>query len=280
MKQVVLSAILIFSLAINFAFADTTDSKNVLTEETVKSMPQVVYNFGATAAWLTRIIKQEKFGRSNFVFKDFFPGAYFSAELHKLPVVPFIIPEVRVAAYYPLISKFNEMKQANRPLDIGLDFFAGVRFELVKGFFKLNAGPGLHFFYMSSARWHYFNLGGAIAAGIEFAFSPKWSIVVDVLASIDSGNLGGNKNMELFDMTYQYQTSIGARYSKKVLNESPIFTPKEKAPKEKRKNEKADTKESIVKNETADDSKPNNENNETASDSKPNGENHRNLLDR
>lgn len=260
MKHVVLVAILILIFAINSIYADTTDANDVLKDDAVKYKPQIVYNFGASAAWLTRIIKQEKYNRSNFVFKDFLPGAFFSTELHKLPKVPFIIPEVRVAVYYPLISKFNEMKQANRPLDIGLDFFAGARFEFSKSFFKFNAGPGLHFFYMSSARWHYINLGGALAAGVEFAFSPKWSIVIDGLVSIDSGNMGGNKEMERFDITYQYQTSIGARYSKKALNESPIFTPKEKPPKEKRNKKNKENNENEEKTNSADDNTPSEEN--------------------
>ena len=83
----------------------------------------------------------------------------------------------------------------------------------------------MHMLFLSSDRWNYFNMGGAAVAGIGIAINPGWTFMVNNIFSLDSGNLGGNRYMELFDMTYQYQLSVGVRYSKKLLNNSAIFMP-------------------------------------------------------
>ena len=166
---------------------------------------------GVTAAWLTRIINQT--GRSNFVFRDFLPGLYFGTELHNLK---YITPAVRLAAYYPLTSTFNLMPQKPKtPLHFGVDFLAGLRFEWeINRFFRINGGPGLHLFFLNSDRWNYFNLGGAVFAGIEFLLNSRWSLLVHGFASLDNGNLGTNRRMEPFDIAYQYQVDFGFRYTK------------------------------------------------------------------
>lgn len=184
----------------------------------------VTFNYGPTAAWLTRIIKQT--GRSNFVLKDFLPGLYFNTELHNLW---FFNPEVRVAVYYPLIATFNDVIQKqNTPLHIAMDFIAGARFKTEWNFLTFSGGPGLHVFFMTSDRWNYLNLGLAAAVGIEVAMSPGWTLLIDGFASIDNGNLGTNRDMEQFDVAYQYQTAVGVRYSKKKRNDTALFMPKEK----------------------------------------------------
>ena len=178
------------------------------------------FSWGATTTWLTRIIKQT--GRSNFVFHDFMPGLYFGTELRN---VKYIIPEIRAAVYYPLLCTFNEVPQkSTTPLHLAVDAFAGIRFETGWQFLHLSIGPGLHFLFLNADRWNYFNLGIAAAGGIEVSFNPEWSLLIDGMASFDNGNLGKNRTIEPFDYTWQYQTSIGARYSKNRRNEQAIFS--------------------------------------------------------
>ena len=218
-----LTAIFLFAVNSISAQSDLILSENpdsLLSEQDDKLF--LTFNYGAAASWLTRITKQTE--RSNFVLKDFLPGLYFSANLQNIKL---ITPEVRLTAYYPLISIFNQMPQkSNTPLHFAADLFAGVRLGTGWGSFMLNGGLGLHMFFMTSDRWNYLNLGAAGAAGFGLAISSRWTLLIDFFASVDSGNLGGNRQMEPFDLCYQYQTSIGVRYSKKKLNSSALFMPK------------------------------------------------------
>ncbi|MCL2211477.1 MAG: hypothetical protein FWB95_06115 [Treponema sp.] len=184
----------------------------------------VTFSYGATFSWLTRIIDQTSRNRSNFVLKDFFPGVYFTTELQNPKR---ITPEIRLAAYYPLVSTFNDMPQKPKlPLHYAVDFFAGARFGFKWSFFSLAPGLGLHFLFLNSERWNYINLGVGAVIGVEFAISPKLSLLLNGMASFDNGNLGGNRLMEPFNITYQYQANIGVRYSKKKRNTSVLFIPK------------------------------------------------------
>jgi len=222
-KYVVLIVTAVFILAASPVFAQSGESAIETTgDASDRKKLFVTFNYGPTASWLTRIINQT--GRSNFVLKDFMPGLYFTTELQNLPL---ITPEVRLAVYYPLVSTFNRMEQVmSSPLRMALDLFSGVRFELQWLFFRFSGGPGLHVLYLSSERWHYVNLGFALTAGIEMALNPGWSLMIDGFASIDNGNLGSNQQMEPFNIVYQYQTSIGVRYSKKKRNETVLIKPK------------------------------------------------------
>jgi hypothetical protein len=189
-------------------------------------------SYGAVASWLTRIIDQT--GRSNFVFRDFMPGLYFGTELRN---VKYITPIARLTVYYPLISSFNHVPQKpNSPLHFGIDFFTGFRFGFnINDVIRLHAGPALHMFFLNAERWNYFNLGAAAVAGAELPLSPRWTFLIDGIASFDSGNLGANRKMEPFDRTFQYQAGIGCRYSKKMQNRKHLF------PKWNRKKDKNDS---------------------------------------
>ena len=177
--------------------------------------PFAVFEEGLTASWLTRIIRQN--GRSNFVFRDFLPGLYFRTDIHNLH---YVTPMIRLAAYYPLISTFNHFPQkSNTPLHFGTDLTAGLHFRpLDLRYLRLNMGPALHMFFMSSDRWNYLNIGGAVFAGLELPVSRNWTIIANGFVSLDNGNAGGNRSMEPFDIVYQYQVDLGVRYSKKMLN--------------------------------------------------------------
>jgi hypothetical protein len=203
--------------------ASTATAPAEAEEVQAADRPFVVFNEGLTAAWLTRIIKQT--GRSNFVFKDFMPGLYFGMELANIKV---ITPTLRLAAYYPLTATFNRIpQQPKSPLHGAADFFAGPGFELnMLKYVRFNFVPGLHLFYQHSDRWHYFHIGAAGLGGFELPLSRGWTILVNGMASLDNGNLGGNKDIEPFDIVYQYQVDLGVRYSKKAPNDYPYIKPK------------------------------------------------------
>ena len=223
MKIVSLIITAVFILTVFPVFAETIDESNkeavVITN---LNKPFITLNYGATASWLTRIIEQT--GRSNFVLKDFLPGLFLNAEMQN---ISYFSPAIRAAAYYPLISSFNNMPQLPKtPLHFAVDLFAGMRFKKDWKFLTLSGGPGLHMLFMTADRWNYLNLGFAAAVGFELAITSKWSLLIDGFASIDNGNLGANKQMEPFDVTYQYQTAIGVRYSKKKRNNLALIMPK------------------------------------------------------
>ena len=64
------------------AFASDTEQEIPLDPNTgfpvILNKPFIVFNEGITGSWITRIVRQTD--RSNFVFKDFMAGAYFSLE--------------------------------------------------------------------------------------------------------------------------------------------------------------------------------------------------------
>jgi len=186
----------------------------------------LLFSEGLTCSWLTRIIKQT--GRSNFVFEDFLPGLYFRMDLH---TTMNITPMLRIAALYPLISTFNQFPQKPKtPLHYGADMNLGLNFKLLEfAYFRLNAGPAAHLFFLNSDRWNYLNLGAAAFIGMELPVSQGWTLICNGFASLDYGNLGDNRNMEPFDIAYQYQVDIGARYSKKLKNRMSLFPGKKTA---------------------------------------------------
>jgi hypothetical protein len=196
--------------------AEDMDSANVPSDDKFF----LTYNWGAAASWLTRIINQTE--RSNFVFKDFLAGLYFEADLHN---IKYGTPLIRLTAYYPITSTFNEMPQKpNTPLHFGADMLAGLKFGLLDTqYIRADAGLALHLFFLNADRWNYFNLGGAAVAGIELPLTKRWTLLIGGGASVDNGNLGGNREMEPFDIVYQYQVNLGARYSKKKQNTSSVF---------------------------------------------------------
>ena len=226
MKKI--ASIVIVFIIISPVFAETVENTDtsVSSVNIIGSAPYLTFSYGASASWLTRIIEQT--GRSNFVLRDFLPGLYFTAEIQN---IKYITPEIRLTAFYPLYSSFNHVPQLpNNPLQFGADLFAGARIGTGWSIFRLNTGLGLHMLFMTSERWNYFNLGVAAVAGIELAFSYGWSLLINGFVSADNGNLGMNKHMEPFDITYQYQASIGVRYSKIKRNDSALFIPKESPP--------------------------------------------------
>jgi len=110
------------------------------------------------------------------------------------------------------------------PLHFGVDMNLGLDFDLFDfKYVRLNAGPAIHLLFLNSDRWNYFELGMAAFLGMELPIAKRWTLICNGFASIDNGNLGDNRNMEPFDIAYQYQIDIGVRYSKKLENRTSLF---------------------------------------------------------
>lgn len=210
-------AALLLAVAPAAFFAEGADEK--LNPQTgfpaIRDKPFVVFNEGAATAWVTRIQKQT--GRSNFVFKDFMAGAYFAMETMNMRPLDSI---VRLAVYYPLSHKFNDVPQAKKNmLNFAFDLLAApfLRLDMWE-YVRFKLGAGAHFLYQMGDRWNYMNLGIGGFAAAELPLSRRWTVVLNGYASLDYGNLGTNRDMEPYDHVWQYQLDIGARYSRKAEN--------------------------------------------------------------
>jgi hypothetical protein len=210
-----------------------TDDQPVLTQPSSRSVqPQqefqayrtgffLLFDQGATAAWNTRIIKQT--GRSNFVFEDFLAGLYVTTRTKNfsslLPAIPFEVL-ARVAAYYPLSHTFNDYPQPPiNMLNFGVDVFLAPVVQINFGdyaYLDLAAGP--HFLYQKADRWHYVHLGIGGMLGVQMPLARRWTLLLNGMTSLDNANLGSNKKMEVYDLAWQYQASLGFRYSKRAPN--------------------------------------------------------------
>ncbi len=181
----------------------------------IEEKPFIVFNEGAATTWVTRIQKQS--GRSNFVFKDFFVGAYFAAETKNMKPVDSL---VRLAVYYPLSYKFNEVPQAKKNMiTFAFDLFAApfIRLDMWE-YVHFKIGAGLHFLYQMADRWNYANLGIGAFAAAELPVAKSWTAILNGYASLDYGNFGTNRHMEPYDIVWQYQLDVGVRYSRKAQN--------------------------------------------------------------
>ncbi|HBD68976.1 MAG TPA: hypothetical protein DC014_06845, partial [Treponema sp.] len=72
--------------------------------------------------------------------------------------------------------------------------------------------------YQLSDNWHYMSLGAGVMLGTELPLSRRWTILINAFGSFDYANLGTNAQMFPFDLSWQYQVSLGVRYSKKKPN--------------------------------------------------------------
>lgn len=185
------------------------------TDSSGGKKPFVVFNEGATTAWLTRI--QTQTGRSNFVFSDFLVGAYFAVETKDMEPVDGMI---RLAVYYPLSYKFNGVPQAPKNmLNFAFDLLAApfIRLDMWE-YVRFKLGAGAHFMYQMGDRWNYINLGLGGFASAELPVAKRWTVLLNGYASWDYGNLGSNRDMEPYNYVWQYQLDLGVRYSKRASN--------------------------------------------------------------
>ena len=199
-------------------YINSTEDLNPITGfPTIKDKPFVVFDYGVTTSWVNRVIFQEAYERSNFNFQDNLLGAYISMQTKNMQPLNSMI---RVAGYYPLSFTFNNVPQVSKAVLRGAaDLFAGILFELdMWNYLRITLSPGLHAYYQYSDRFHYVHLGAAGLANIELPIAKYWTIKIDGIASLDYPNLGSNKNIEIYDICWQYQIDLGFRYSKKSQN--------------------------------------------------------------
>lgn len=176
----------------------------------------VMFNYGAALTWVNRVKKQS--GRSNFVFEDFLVGAYFAAETRNFPKLKWLNLMGRLAFYYPLSYKFNKHPQLiSQPLAFALDVsvFPLFRINIKEVVFINVAAPGFHYLFQKSDRFLYSDMGVVGMLGVELPIAKRWGFLLSGFASYDFGNLGTNSRMEPYDHVWQYQLSIGMRYTKR-----------------------------------------------------------------
>ena len=160
---------------------------------------------------------QRQNDRSNFVWQNYFVGACLTLQAEN---IKYINPMFRIAAYYPFYNTFNGMQQfPKQTILYAFDVFTGPAFKTnIKEYIRFTLTPGIHYMYQLSDEYHLNYLGGGISAGIELPVARHWSILNNGTITLDYANSGTNKDIQNFDISYQYQASIGVRYSKKGYN--------------------------------------------------------------
>lgn len=212
----------------------------------ITEKPFVVFDYGLSAAWVTRIQKQT--GRSNFVFEHMLAGLYVTMETVNIKPCDSIL---RLAAYYPLAYTFNDVPQiAKQPILYAADLAFMPLFRAdMWNYVKINFAPGLHVFYQLTDDWHYIQAGVIGMAGVELPIAKRWTILANGLASFDYANLGSNRDMFPLDWAWTYQVSLGVRYSKKKENKYSYIGSKKKIKAEKQEVKKEDAEVSAEQTE-------------------------------
>ncbi|HBB43641.1 MAG TPA: hypothetical protein DEO40_02135 [Treponema sp.] len=192
----------------------------------IKEKPFVMFDWGATMSWNTRLKFQT--GRTNFVFEDNMVGLYFTMETMHIRPLDSIL---RIAAYYPLRSTFNKVEQKSKQtLVYAFDVIFAPLFRLdMWHYIGINIAPGIHFMYQLTDDWHYFQLGGSVLAGIELPVWERWTFLINGIAALDYPNFGTNAQMAPIDLAWSYQLSVGVRYSKKGANKYSYIKSRRKA---------------------------------------------------
>ena len=181
----------------------------------IKQRPFIMFNEGAAYTIITRLEKQEK--RSNFVRQNHLVGLFFSAQTENMKPVNSMI---RVAAYYPFFNTFNGMQQyPKQTILYAFDLLAAPMFQAdMWKYVRLNFAGGLHYMYQLTDEYHMNYLGGGLLAGVELPLARRWTVLTDGTATLDYPNLGTNRLVQPFDFAWQYNVSVGVRYSKKGEN--------------------------------------------------------------
>lgn len=191
---------------------ETTEESSTFPK--IKDKPFVIFNQGFTYSQISRIIYQDKYSRSNFVWQNHLIGL--SLEMQTVNIKP-VDSILRLGLYYPIYYTFNGMEQpAKQPILYAVDLFWGPFFQTdMWKYIFINFALGPHFHYQLSDEYHHVELGGAILLGIELPLARRWTIIMNGLASLDYGNLGSNKIIQPYNLVYNYQIELGFRYSRK-----------------------------------------------------------------
>ncbi len=197
----------------------------------------LLHNWGISWASITRIQKQT--GRSNFVWNDKLIGAYYEMTTNNFLVMGRKVNVdlfARNAFYYPYAYTFNKVKQiTTQTLLYNFDLFTGVKFSMnFWDWVTVSAKPGLHVLYQLHDKWHYVHLGAGLGLEAEMPISSRWSFNIGGIFTWDNANLGSNKRMRPFDLSWEYQAQLGFRYSKKKLNPKSFVKYTPRPPKKKK----------------------------------------------
>lgn len=167
---------------------------------------------------------QKQNDRSNFAWQNYFVGACLTLQAEN---IKYINPMFRIAAYYPFYNTFNGMQQfPKQTILYAFDVFTGPAFKTnIKEYIRFTLTPGIHYMYQLSDEYHLNYIGGGISAGIELPVARHWSILNNGTITLDYANSGTNKDIQNFDISYQYQASDTA---KKAITEGLIFIKSEK----------------------------------------------------
>lgn len=167
---------------------------------------------------------QKQNDRSNFVWQNYFVGACLTLQAEN---IKYINPMFRIAAYYPFYNTFNGMQQfPKQTILYAFDVFTGPAFKTnIKEYIRFTLTPGIHYMYQLSDEYHLNYPGGGISEGIELPVARHWSILNNGTITLDYANSGTNKDIQNFDISYQYQASDTA---KKAITEGLIFIKSEK----------------------------------------------------
>ena len=238
MKKTLLLLCLILLPAFTLLAQDTKETEE-LDEVTgfpvIKEKPFLMFDWGAAVDFNTRLKFQTN--RSNFVMQDTMVGLYFTMETVNIKPMDSI---TRVAAYYPLASTFNKVPQISAQVLLyafDLIFAPLIRLDMWN-YVGINIAPGIHFMYQLTDDYHYMQLGGAVLAGIELPVFERWTFLINGVFALDYPNLGTNSDIFPVSLAWDYQVSIGARYSKKGANKYSYVKSRKQA-KEKKKEEES-----------------------------------------
>lgn len=183
----------------------------------IKKKPFIIFNEGVTISQVTRLIKQDNYNRSNFVWQNYLVGLYCEAQTENIKPVDSLL---RIAVYYPFKHTFNGMDQkATQPILYAFDAYYGPFFQTdMWKYIYINFSFGPHFLYELSDEYHHIQLGGAVLLGLELPILKRWTVINNGIFAVDYGNIGSNRAIAPYDFVWQYQLELGWRYSKRKQN--------------------------------------------------------------
>lgn len=182
-----------------------------------------VFDEGVSYAQVTRVEHQTN--RSNFVRENMMIGAFFNFQTVNLSKLDFI---EQVSVYYPFYNAFNGMRQFPKNMfNYAIDNFTGITADYKKlKYINFDFSLGMHYMFQMTDEWPMSYLGIGLQTGMNFPISRYWTILNTYLISFDNANIGPNKLMQPFEISYQYHINLGVRYSRRAPNTYCYIKPK------------------------------------------------------
>ena len=212
--------------------SEPAENSEEISFPTITEKPFLIFNIAPAYSMITRIVYEDKYSRSNFVWQDHLIGLAIETRSVNMKPVDSLL---RIGIYYPIYYTFNGMEQAAKQTILyAFDLFWGPFFQTdMWEYVYINFSFGPHFLYQLSDEYHHVELGGAVLLGLEIPVAKRWTVVTNGLISLDYGNLGSNADIQPYNLVYNYQIEFGFRYSRKKPNKYP-YTARYRAWKERR----------------------------------------------